>query len=131
MRNIKIKKTFTTKEEYYASSEYKEVFKEYEHVGEQKKAVHASSTFIAGYVIEKDPATNYGRNFKLLRQYKIEEGLTIIAEEKVHSVMSNGGFYIVVPIVGELLVGTTGYGNTKQNRKLLAEVGHIITSEYL
>lgn len=124
MNTYHISKRYSTKEQYYASPEFKEVYRGYENNIPSTKRVDANFIFLGGYVVTVDPTTNYGQPFKLFQHYQCRDGLKCLKEESVISVLSTAPLCHVT-LVGDIITirGDVIYDKNDKSRKRLIEDG--------
>lgn len=126
-----ISKIYATEEQYYASPEYKEVYRGYENNCARHQSVEKRSKFIAGYVVSVDPATNYGRDFLLLRHYRVHDGVTLLKEQTIHSCLDNGLLHVVKfendersGLPYKIMINySEGYEKNTLSRRMIAKAG--------
>jgi len=129
-REIIVSRVITNEDEFYSCAEMNQIWKHFQGQS-SNEAVGRRFKFIAGYVEETNPEKNYGKNFSLYKHYKCEDGVTIIKEESVHSMMSSSPFIelaLTTNEQGKLVIFQTGFAieKTKRNRKIIAEQNIIV-----
>lgn len=117
MTTYAVDKVFETAEDFYNSQDMKDVFgSEYSNVYADRKRDNArwsadgTSTFIKGFKV----------GHMMIEHYSIKEGLNFIKQIKIGSMLSNAGFDVAIVTDKTISIRPEGYGNTKMNRKILA-----------
>lgn len=97
MQIERIFKKFSSWEEYFASEEFKHIYKDLDqHSIDIEKRVNRRSLFLRGYVTTANPDKNYGQPFRLFKHYITDDGLFLIKEETPVNMLSNQPFIYTV-----------------------------------
>ena len=120
-------KIINNEDDFYASDEFNRVWEGYSSF-EKDRTIRVGKTFkfIKGFVISVDPNKNYGRDFKLFKVYKTDEGLTFIKEETVGGSLHNGGLNRAFLFDDGFVRSENYYENSKSNRREMVKQDWVI-----
>lgn len=101
VETLKITKTYNSLEEMHNSAEYNDIWEGWQGKQTQMK-VHERFSFMGAYVVETDPAKNYGRSYDLYHGYIVErDGMKYYSLHKIEvsACLHNGGvqFVLIAP----------------------------------